>query len=123
MSLQFRQVALIGRYPLTGNNSHSPAATGTRPRPALGGIAALLQSQGCTVMVEAHTATAADGLEGLPTVALDAIANCCDLALVVGGDGTMLGAARALFRQDGQGGNAGGLSLIGITSGRPGFIT
>ncbi len=122
MKLQFRQVALIGRYPLTGNSSQSTAASGTRPRPALGGIATLLQSQGCSVMVEAHTAATADGLEGLPTVALDAIASCCDLALVVGGDGTMLGAARALFRQD-EKGTTGGLPLIGINNGRLGFIT
>jgi NAD+ kinase len=119
MSLQFHQVALIGRYPLTPQSGGAPGAASLRARPALGGIAALLQAQGCSVAVEAHTATTADGLDGLPTLTLDEIAAQCDLALVVGGDGTMLGAGRVLFHPEtGQ-----GLPLIGINSGRLGFIT
>lgn len=120
MSLQFHQVALIGRYPLaTQAGGNNPGAASLRARPALGGIAALLQAQGCAVVVEAQTATAADGLEGLSTLALEDIAARCDLALVVGGDGTMLGAGRVLFHP----GTGQGLPLIGINSGRLGFIT
>ena len=39
----------------------------------------------------------------------------CDLAVVVGGDGTMLGIARELARHS--------LPLVGINQGRLGFIT
>jgi NAD kinase len=39
----------------------------------------------------------------------------CDLAVVVGGDGTMLGIARELARFD--------MPLVGINQGRLGFIT
>jgi NAD+ kinase len=46
---------------------------------------------------------------------VEAIGAQCDLALVVGGDGTMLGIGRQLARY--------GVPLIGINQGRLGFIT
>ena len=46
---------------------------------------------------------------------VDGIGTHCDLALVVGGDGTMLGIGRQLARYQ--------VPLIGINSGRLGFIT
>jgi NAD+ kinase len=46
---------------------------------------------------------------------VEAIGAQCDLGLVVGGDGTMLGIGRQLARF--------GVPLIGINQGRLGFIT
>ena len=109
MSSRFRQVALIGKY-----QTASAAGTGSRNRPALADIAALLQAQGCQVMVEAQTAVNA-GLTDHPTLDLEAIGQQCDLGLVVGGDGTMLGIGRKLASTS--------VPLIGINHGRLGFMT
>lgn len=107
MSSRFRQVALIGKY-------QTASAAGTGSRPALADIAALLQAQGSRVMVEEQTAANA-GLTGYPTLDLKAIGRQCDLGLVVGGDGTMLGIGRKLAST--------GVPLIGINHGRLGFMT
>ncbi|RYY82348.1 MAG: NAD kinase, partial [Comamonadaceae bacterium] len=55
------------------------------------------------------------GLTGFPTLDVAGIGAECDLGLVVGGDGTMLGIGRQLARH--------GVPLIGINQGRLGFIT
>ncbi len=107
MRSQFRHVALIGKYPVAGSGSGTP-------RVALEDIAHFLAAQGCDVAVERQTALHA-GLQDLPSLPLADIGAQCDLALVVGGDGTMLGAGRQLARH--------GLPLIGINQGRLGFIT
>lgn len=105
----FRQVALIGKY-------HAPAApaAAASTRAALEDIASFLTAQGCEVVVERDTAAIA-GLDGRPTADVAAIGTQCDLGLVVGGDGTMLGIGRQLARH--------GVPLIGINQGRLGFIT
>ncbi|QJW85730.1 NAD kinase [Ramlibacter terrae] len=69
---------------------------------------------GCRVVVESDTAANA-ALSGYPTSDVGAIGAQCDLGLVVGGDGTMLGIGRQLARH--------GVPLIGINQGRLGFIT
>jgi NAD+ kinase len=109
MSSRFRQVALIGKYQTAASGSQ-----GSRTRPALADIASLLQTQGCTVVIEAQTA-ANTGLDGHPVLDLEAIGRECDLILVVGGDGTMLGIGRQLAST--------GVPLIGINHGRLGFMT
>lgn len=105
----FRQVALIGKY-------HAPAApaAAASTRAALEDIANFLTAQGCEVVVERDTAAVA-GLTGRPTADVAGIGAQCDLGLVVGGDGTMLGIGRQLARH--------GVPLIGINQGRLGFIT
>jgi NAD+ kinase len=67
------------------------------------------------VVVERDTAANA-GLTRFPTADMASIATRCDLGLVVGGDGTMLGIGRQLAGH-------GSLPLIGINQGRLGFIT
>ena len=109
MKSQFRHVALFGKY----------AAPGTRVANAsscqvLAEIAQFLTAQGCEVVVETDT-VANTGLSGYPVLDVDAIGRKCDLGLVVGGDGTMLGIGRQLARY--------GVPLIGINQGRLGFIT
>jgi NAD+ kinase len=105
----FRQVALIGKY----HAAPAPAMAAST-RAALEDIANFLASQGCEVVVESDTAANA-ALTGHPTVDVADIGTRCDLGLVVGGDGTMLGIGRKLARH--------GVPLIGINQGRLGFIT
>jgi NAD+ kinase len=80
----------------------------------MGDIGAFLESQGCEVSVERFTA---DELHGSRYSALtvEEIGERCDLGLVVGGDGTMLGIGRQLAPY--------GVPLIGINRGRLGFLT
>lgn len=102
MNLQFRHVALIGKYQAQGSRS------------ALEDIAHFLGTQGCKVALEQDTATNT-GLSRFPTLDVAGIGQHCDLALVVGGDGTMLGVGRQLAQS--------GIPLVGINQGRLGFIT
>lgn len=105
----FRHVALIGKY----HAALAPALAAAM-RTALEDIAQFLASQGCEVVVERDTALVS-GITGYPTLDVAAIGTRCDLGLVVGGDGTMLGIGRQLARY--------GVPLIGINQGRLGFIT
>jgi len=109
MKCIFRQVGLFGKY----HAAVAPAMAAST-RAGLEDIAQFLVSQGCGVVVERDTA-ANVGLTGYPTADVGAIGTQCDLGLVVGGDGTMLGIGRQLARH--------GVPLIGINQGRLGFIT
>ena len=102
MKSQFRHVALIGKYHAQGS------------RVALENIAQFLNAQGCDVAIEKDTASNT-GMMQYPILDVAAIGAQCDLALVVGGDGTMLGIGRLLAKF--------GVPLIGINQGRLGFIT
>ena len=55
------------------------------------------------------------GFEPSSTVALADLANHCDLVMVIGGDGSLLGAARALAKSD--------TPVLGINRGSLGFLT
>jgi NAD+ kinase len=110
MDSRFRQVALFGKYQAGAVGSGSTE----RLRAALGDIAALLQTHGCAVVIEAQTAANAQ-LQAYPVLTLQDIGQQCDLALVVGGDGTMLGISRQLASYN--------VPLIGINHGRLGFMT
>ena len=105
----FRQVAVIGKY-----HAALAPAMAVSTRAVLEDIANFLAKQGCAVVVESDTAAKA-GLAGYPTLDVSAIGAECDLGLVVGGDGTMLGIGRQLARH--------GVPLIGINQGRLGFVT
>jgi NAD+ kinase len=109
MNSVFHQVALFGKYPAAAPGGRTSAS-----RDILLGIADFLHSQGCDVVVEADTA-AHTGITGLQALDMPAIGARCDLGLVVGGDGTMLGIGRQLA--------AYGVPLIGINQGRLGFVT
>jgi len=109
MNSIFRHVALIGKY----HGAAAPAVAASM-RAVLEEIAQFLAAQGCEVVVEGDTAAVA-GMAGHPTADVAAIGARCDLGLVVGGDGTMLGIGRQLARH--------GVPLIGINQGRLGFIT
>jgi NAD+ kinase len=109
MKSQFRHVALFGKYAAPGTYAANASS-----RQILEEIAQFLTSQGCEVVVDAET-VANTGLTGYPALDVDTIGRQCDLGLVVGGDGTMLGIGRQLARY--------GVALMGINQGRLGFIT
>jgi len=100
---------LIGKYQTT-----AAGASGASSRQALEQIAHFLMDQGSDVVIENDTA-ANMGLNRYATMDVAAIGASCDLCLVVGGDGTMLGIGRQLAQY--------GVPLIGINQGRLGFIT
>lgn len=109
MTSKFRHVALIGKY-----QSVASGGSGASSRQAMEGIAQFLHAQGCEVVFEQDTAQNL-GVSGYPVLDVAALGAQCDLGLVVGGDGTMLGLGRQLAHS--------GLPLIGINQGRLGFIT
>lgn len=74
----------------------------------------LVRRAGREVLTDARTAAFA-GLDGVVFDSVTALARHCDLLLVLGGDGTMLGAAR-----DAAG---TGTPILGINLGRVGFLT
>ena len=98
----FKTVALIGRY-----NTADIADS-------LLGLAGLLQQRGCAVLIEKETA-ANIGKNGFCVGDYPAIGAKADLAIVLGGDGSMLSAARHLA--------AHGVPLVGVNQGRLGFMT
>ena len=109
MKSKFRHVALIGKY-----QTIASGASGAFPRKVLEDIAHFLHEQGCEVFFEHDTAHNM-GISGYPLLSVPDIGAQCDLGLVVGGDGTMLGIGRQLAEF--------GVPLIGINQGRLGFIT
>jgi len=102
MGRRFHHAALVGKYQADGI------------RPLLEEIAHFLVGQGLEVSFEHQTALST-GVTDFDALTLSEIGARCDLAVVVGGDGTMLGIARELARYN--------LPLVGINQGRLGFIT
>ena len=100
--MHFPTVALIGRYQDTGLDA------------PLRALAHMLTQAGRAVLIEADTARNT-GVHEYPEATLQQIGESASLAVVMGGDGTVLGAARYLARY--------GVPLVGINHGRLGFIT
>ena len=85
MSKRFRHVAIVGK----------PQSRGIRP--ILEEIADFVASQGLDVSLEQETADST-GITAFPALTHAELGTQCDLAIVVGGDGTMLGFARQVAR-------------------------
>lgn len=109
MRSKFRHVALFGKY---NTAAHGGALESSRR--ALDEVAQFLTRQGCDVVLDKETALHT-GLTHYHVLEMDEIGTQCDLGLVIGGDGTMLGIGRQMARH--------GLPLMGINQGRLGFIT
>ena len=101
-SCRFRHAALVGKYQARGI------------RPILEDVAHLLARAGLDVSLESETALNT-GMTEYPALTIKEIGQQCDVAVVLGGDGTMLAIARELAPFD--------IPLIGINQGRLGFIT
>ncbi len=101
-SCRFRHAALVGKYQARGI------------RPILEDVAHLLARAGLDVSLESETALNT-GMTEYPALSIKEIGQQCDVAVVLGGDGTMLAIARELAPFD--------IPLIGINQGRLGFIT
>jgi NAD+ kinase len=99
---RFRTIALIGKY-------KSPEIAG----PLLD-LADFLERHGRSVVVDPLTAVHIGDHRRL-VLSLEDIGKQADLAIVIGGDGTMLNIARTLAPYD--------VALVGVNVGRLGFLT
>jgi NAD+ kinase len=102
----FKSIAIIGKY----MNKSSLQQMQTD----LADLARYLVAKNIKVWVERNTAKHAE-LTGFETASLEKIGAHVDLAIVMGGDGTMLSVARILM--------AFNIPLVGINRGRFGFLT
>jgi len=101
MQPAFRRIALIGKF-------QSPEIT-----ESLRTLEGFLRERGCDVMVEQETASNIGAAARAVTYA--EIGTSAELAVVIGGDGTMLAAARNLVRFR--------VPVVGVNQGRLGFMT
>ncbi len=101
----FNTVAIIGK--LDGVNVAGP----------VNALTDMLRARGVRVLIDSRTAEFAGAKpdQVLPREPLDALLEGADLAIAVGGDGTMLGVARSVAHHD--------VPLVGVNLGHLGFMT
>ena len=102
MKTSFKTVALIGKY-------KSPEVAGPLLK-----LAKFLEGRGVGVLIDRLTASHIDNCP-YPVLQLEELGKQADLAIVIGGDGTMLNIARTFAPYD--------VALIGVNQGRLGFLT
>ncbi len=100
--IQFKTVGLVGRL-------GSDSAVETIQR-----LIRFLKNVECEVVLDEDTASAMPETD-LPKVDREYIGQHSDLVIVVGGDGSLLGAARSVSNY--------GIPLLGVNRGRLGFLT
>lgn len=98
----FKRIGVVGKY------------RDVKAMETLKELLRFLSGQHRDIILEDKTARALPGKQ-LPTRPIQAMAEDCDLVIVVGGDGSLLGAARELAQQQ--------LPVLGINRGRLGFLT
>ncbi|QFT54604.1 NAD(+) kinase [Microbulbifer sp. THAF38] len=99
---EFQNIGLIGR-------TESDSAVVSLKR-----LMVFLEREGYTVVLEKETAAAVSALNAQIS-SKEKLGELCDLVIVVGGDGSLLAAARALAKFS--------VPLLGINRGRLGFLT
>ena len=102
MKFPFQKVALIGKH--KASEIADPLLR----------LAAFLSARGLSVVVDSLTAEHLKG-KPYPAMSLDEIGRAVDLAIVIGGDGTMLNIARTLSPCH--------VPMVGVNQGRLGFLT
>ncbi|GBL03407.1 NAD(+) kinase [Glaciecola sp. KUL10] len=100
--MPYKTVGLIGK----------PAHSGTHD--SLNALVKELTARQCKILIEQRIE---DEIldKSLQVCSLDEIGQACDLAIVVGGDGYMLGAARVLAKHQ--------IDVVGVNRGNLGFLT
>lgn len=98
---EFQTVGVIGKL------------NDARIAPTLRAVCGHLARRGCEVLIERASARAVRGTAARP-VSRDTLAGRSDLAVVVGGDGTLLNAGRTLA--------PAGVPILGVNAGRLGFM-
>jgi len=101
MKADFKTIALVGKF-------NSPDSSSSLLR-----LAEFLRARGHQVMITAHTADVCE-IRDFEVATLNEIGAVVDLAIVMGGDGTLLNIARTLVDHR--------VPLIGINQGRLGFL-
>lgn len=101
MTEKFQRIGLVGRSRQEGL------------QPVVDELIALLRERGITVMLEDRLGAVAT--EDCPLLSRDEIGERADLVIVIGGDGSLLSAARTLARYS--------TPVLGINRGRLGFLT
>jgi NAD+ kinase len=102
MKKDFKTVALIGKY-------KSPEIAAPLLK-----LAEFLERRGIEVLIDRLTASQVRQ-DRYPVLALEELAQRAQLAIVIGGDGTMLNIARTLAPYE--------VALVGVNQGRLGFLT
>jgi len=102
MKSTFKNIALVGKFMNSETGEH------------IGALAKFLTERKFGVVIEEITARQSL-LTSYPVSPIDQLGKQVDLAVVVGGDGTMLTAARAFVRDN--------IPLVGVNRGRFGFLT
>ncbi|WP_100658390.1 NAD(+) kinase [Alteromonas flava] len=100
--MTYKTVGLIGK----------PAHQGAQQ--SLSAVIDFLREQHCDILLEEHIAKDFPN-QGLTSCSLVDIGKQADLAIVVGGDGNMIGAARVLARFN--------VAVVGVNRGNLGFLT
>ncbi|NCX51678.1 MAG: hypothetical protein EBW80_08540, partial [Burkholderiaceae bacterium] len=99
---KFRRVTLVGKHQAGGIDQH------------LRELAQILVKQGCEVTIEASTASHLKD-HNLKVLELQDFKSATDLAVILGGDGTMLRAAEVAQEHN--------IPLLGVNLGHVGFLS
>lgn len=102
MTIQFKKIGLIGKH------------TNPEARSTLTSLVTFLQTKGIEITMEHHCAELMSDLL-VKKAKREALGSLCDLIIVVGGDGSLLDAARAVVDS--------GIPVLGVNRGRRGFLT
>jgi len=102
MKKPFQKIALIGRY-------QSPDM-----REQILSLARFMTERGLLVLIEKNTADICE-IDGYRVLELNSLGKFAELAVVLGGDGTMLSVARSFAETN--------IPLVGVNRGRVGFLT
>lgn len=101
--LKFNTVGIVGKH---GD---------LRVKESIHALCEYLINKGCEVVIDSITAEAIGDLDSFPISTRKELGERADLCIIVGGDGTLLNAARSLANYE--------LPLLGFNLGRLGFLT